>query len=90
VAKELDDYRFGEKRGLVEGLLDDDGDIDDEDELVREFHLYEHRMKLAKGKKHSPLEELESQLRTIDRVTAASGSALRMILSQSSKHCFLI
>jgi hypothetical protein len=33
----LDDYRFGEKRGLVEGLLDDDGDIDDEDELVREF-----------------------------------------------------
>ncbi|KAL3803603.1 hypothetical protein ACHAWO_008853 [Cyclotella atomus] len=97
VAKELDDYRFG-KRDLVGGLLEDDNfddEYEDEDELTREFgssaaeairlHLYEQRMKLANGKIQSPLNELESQFRTIDRVTAASGSTQDLALMRRSK-----
>ena len=90
VAKELDDVRYG-KRGFIEGMLQDE---EHEDELVREFgstaaheirhHLYLQRMKLESGK-HSPLENVESQLRSIDRITAAQGSTQDLALTRRSK-----
>lgn len=107
-ARELDDYRFVGKRGLVEGLLEEedfveDDDDDDGDELSREFgsaaaeairhHLYTQRKKLEGNKRsstdksmvHSPLQELESKLRTIDRLTAAQGSTQDLALARRSR-----
>jgi hypothetical protein len=107
VARELDDYRVNDKRGLVEGLFeDDDEELDDEDELSREFgssaaaairsHLYNQRKRLQGNKAvrgadgsvtmvHSPLKEIESQFRTLDRMTAAQGSTEDLAFQRRSR-----
>ncbi|KAL3801816.1 hypothetical protein HJC23_001212 [Cyclotella cryptica] len=107
-ARELDDYRIVGKRGLVEGLLeeedfDEEEDEEEEDDLSREFgsaaaeairnHLYTQRKKLEGNKRsgvdnsrvHSPLQELESKLRTIDRLTAAQGSTEDLAFARRSR-----
>lgn len=95
VARELDDYRYG-KRSLLEGMLEggDEDDDDEEDELTREFgssaadairhHLYTSHVKRESGR-DSSLKDVESQLRTIDRITAAQGTTQDLALMRRSK-----
>ena len=93
VARELDDYRLG-KRAFIEALEDDDDGEMEDDELTREFgssaaesirhHLYTQRKKLE-SKRHSHLEEVESQFRTIDRLTAAQGTTQDLALARRSR-----
>ena len=93
VARELDDYRLG-KRALIDPSFEDDDDVEDDDELTREFgssaaesirqHLYMQRRKLE-SRRDSHLEEVESQFRSIDRLTAAQGTTQDLALARRSR-----
>jgi len=97
-AKELDDYRTLGRRELLTDFGDDNNDDnggEGEDELDREFgsvaaeairtHLNQFHSTLNSNKDPSGLEELEQNLRAIDRMTAAQGSTQDLALARRSR-----